>query len=202
MLADAYKLHTPEDNINHYATWANTYEKDLEDYGYVAPQRVVSAFREHFSQLEGKILDAGCGTGLVNDFLKQQPAFKHIDGMDISQEMLDEARKRSSYDRLFTADLTNTIDVVDAHYDAIISVGTFTHGHVGPSGLRELLRCTKPGGIVCISVNAGVWESDGYEPYLETLKMEGMCTIVEVKESEYLLGTACKGYIVTLKNKQ
>ena len=42
--------------------------------------------------------------------------------------------------------------VDDATYDGVVSSGTFTLGHVGPEAIGELLRVTKTGGHIVISV--------------------------------------------------
>jgi SAM-dependent methyltransferase len=140
----------------------------------------------------------GCGTGLALKLLKQAPAFEHVDGMDISAEMLQEAAKLNLYESLFEGDLDATLDVESATYNAIVCVGTFTHGHVGPHGIRELLRATKVGGCIVLSVNEGVWESDAYEAALDTLQSERLCEVVSAQKTDYLRDTACEGYTVVL----
>ena len=46
---------------------------------------------------------------------------------------------------------------------AVVSAGTFTHGHVGPNAFDELLRITKPGGLFVISINSKVFIKDGFQ---------------------------------------
>ena len=50
-----------------------------------------------------------------------------------------------------------------------MSSGTFTHGHVGPSALDELVRVTKAGGLVTISVNEKHWIALDFESEIERL---------------------------------
>ena len=65
-LTDAYSVETPEDNVDLYARWANTYESGfVADEGYVYHHGVAEVFLENSISTTGSILDVGCGTGLV-----------------------------------------------------------------------------------------------------------------------------------------
>ena len=59
------------------------------------------------------------------------------------------------------------IIVDDSSYDGVVSSGTFTHGHVGPSAMDELVRITKAGGLVTISVNEKHWINFDFESEIE-----------------------------------
>ena len=49
-----------------YDDWAPTYERNLqEDYGYIAPRLAADAFAEFCADKDTRLLDLGCGTGLV-----------------------------------------------------------------------------------------------------------------------------------------
>jgi hypothetical protein len=50
-----------------------------------------------------------------------------------------------------------------------VSSGTFTHGHVGPSSISELVRITKTGGLITISINEKHWISLNFESEVEKL---------------------------------
>ena len=69
--------------------------------------------------------------------------------------MLDQARAKGIYRDCILGDLTKPIALPDGVYGAVISCGTFTHGHVGPECLPELLRITRPGALfVCGTIPA------------------------------------------------
>jgi hypothetical protein len=59
--------------------------------------------------------------------------------------------------------------VNNGSYDGVVSSGTFTHGHVGPNSIGELVRVTKPGGLITISVNENHWISLNFESEIEKL---------------------------------
>ena len=83
--------------------------------------------------------------------------------------MLKVAVSKRIYQRSFLSDLTKNIPVDNSSYDGVVSSGTFTHGHVGPSALDELVRVTKAGGLVTISVNEKHWIAFDFESEVEKL---------------------------------
>ena len=44
----------------------------------------------------------------------------------------------------------------------MVSAGTFTHGHVGPDALDELLRVARKGAVFVLSINAAHFEARGF----------------------------------------
>ena len=166
-LQNAYDLKSPDDNIELYSAWASTYDDDfVKDMQY----------RLHFSVADefvlnggnGLILDVGAGTGALAEALLQKGKFS-IEATDISEEMLKVADSKNIYKRGFISDLTKEIPVDNDFYDGVISSGTFTHGHVGPAAIHELVRVTKPGGLITISVNEKHWIALGFEIEVEKL---------------------------------
>ena len=166
-LQNAYDLKSPDDNIELYSAWASTYDDD-----FVKNMQ----YRLHFSVADefvlnggnGLILDVGAGTGALAEALLQKGKFS-IEATDISEEMLKVADSKNIYKRGFISDLTKEIPVDNDFYDGVISSGTFTHGHVGPAAIHELVRVTKPGGLITISVNEKHWIALGFEIEVEKL---------------------------------
>lgn len=97
-------------------------------------------------RLSKRILDAGAGTGLVGQHLKDL-GYTNVDGLDISQEMLNIAHDKGIYKNLICAPLSEKkIDQIQSgSYDALISSGTITVAHVKPPALDEIVRLVKPG---------------------------------------------------------
>ncbi len=170
-LTDAYSVETPEDNVDLYARWADTYESGfVADEGYVYHHGVAAVFLEHFISTSDPILDVGCGTGLVGEALYSNPSFNfRLEGLDISSEMLDHAKSKKLpsgqpiYDDLYVGDLTAALDLPDNTYSGIISCGTFTHGHVGPEALDELYRITNSNALFAIGINQNHFSNQGFE---------------------------------------
>lgn len=186
-LRRAYSLKSPDEVVNLYRDWADRYDQDtVERLGYVAPRTTVEEFARHFTDTGGLVLDAGCGTGLAAVELLRL-GFKRLHGLDISPEMLERARERGLYEEVFVGDLTATLDADDDRYDAVVSVGTFTHGHVGPEGLDELLRVTRAGGVISLSINEGVYESYRFEEAFSVLERDGRARLLANVSADYIL---------------
>ena len=171
-----------------YREWAASYDGDLlEKLDYVAPVHAGRILNAHLKDLEVPILDAGCGTGLVGLCLNEL-GYTRIEGLDYSPEMLEKARAKEVYSRVFQGDLTDRLDLPDACYGAIISVGTFTCGHVGPEAFSELLRITRPGGLICFTVRDRAWDEDAYQAVLDEHAAAGRWQLVEDVTTDYLRG--------------
>ena len=160
---DAYSLKTPEDSKKLYKKWAQTYDEDFAlNSNYLSPKKISSFFNKHSRNTDTPILDVGAGTGLVGELL-YRTGNKKIIGIDISSEMLEQAKLKGCYSSLIEADITKKIPLKNNSIGAVVSAGTFTHGHVGADAFDELLRITKPGGLFVLSVNSKVFIKGGFQ---------------------------------------
>ena len=160
---DAYSLKNPEDSIKLYKKWAQTYDEDLALYSnYLSPIKISNFFNKNARNTDTPILDVGAGTGLVGEFL-YRTGNKKIIGIDISSEMLEQAKLKGCYSSLMEADVTKKIPLKNNSIGAVVSAGTFTHWHVGPDSFDELLRITKPGGLFVLSINSKVFIKGGFQ---------------------------------------
>ena len=107
-----------------------------------------------------KILDAGCGTGIfTTDFLN---ARARITGLDISRQMLlDTVRKTAGC--LFSpvqADITR-LPFMDNCFDKSVSITALEFIEDARTAVNELLRVTRPGGIVVVATlnSLSMWAS-------------------------------------------
>ena len=166
----AYALQTPEDSRQLYARWAKTYDTAFASAsGYVLHLQVASLFVLHGGK--GPVLDVGAGTGLCGAALTAQ-GITHVDGTDISPEMLEVAGTKGIYRKLFTGDILKGLDVADATYAGATSSGTFTTGHVGPDALDEVMRVVRPGGRITLSINAQHFAAQGFAAKFALLEPE------------------------------
>ena len=135
-----------------YKIWAESYDRDVvEIIGYVGHSITTELLLKYVDNSKAKILDAGCGTGLVGEILHEKK-YKNIVGIDFSQPMLNQALEKNIYQSLVLADLTKKLTFKDKTFDAIVCAGTFTCGHVGPEALLEMVRVTKTGGYISFTV--------------------------------------------------
>ena len=143
------------------------------------------------------MLDVGCGTGLVGLHL-QRAGFKTYDGTDISAEMMVHAKLRG-YRKLLDLDPGAPLAAADDSYDATLCVGVFTHGHLGPEGFGELVRITKPGGLICFTVNEGVWIPGKFEAAINTLSAAGQWRIIEQEKRDYMVNESVQAIYITAR---
>jgi predicted TPR repeat methyltransferase len=188
-LKDAYGLRTPEDSVRLYRGWAGEYDEGFaRAMGYVAPREIARAYLDEVGDpaADGPVLDIGAGTGLVAEHLRGQT----VDAVDISQEMLDRAGAKGLYRRRITADLTRPLAIAAAEYAGFVSAGTFTHGHVGPVCLPELMRIARPGAAFALSINAQAFDAACFGSAFAGLVADGAITPVRFHRAPIYQGAA------------
>ena len=183
---DIYKLKTSEELLKYYQDWTNDnkYNKDMVDWNYTAPQEVVSILKKYALNKNFKILDAGCGTGLVGIELKKY-GYLNIEGVDFSQSMLDLV-PQDIYRKIEKNELNKSLKFKDDMYDIVMCVGTFTYGHVKPQALDELIRITRNGGLICFTINEGIYEEYGFDKKIKELLNNKSWNVKEFFKSDYI----------------
>ena len=129
----------------------------------------------------GRYLDIGTGTGdLVLELLEQSPSVQ-VDGIDLSERMLDIAKTKSSEKGVgdsvsfFKADAT-ALPMRDACYDGIISGFCVRNIERRRKALTEMHRVLKPGGrlVVLEAVYPQrTWVRFGYKIYTPFIPLMG-----------------------------
>jgi len=195
---DLTHSHNDEDLQVVYKEWATAYDHDNDNLlGTVSQPLSVQIFQEYIKDKSLRIIDVGCGTGLVGVEL-EKGGFSNFDGIDISQEMIDIAKQRG-YSKLFIGSLNDYLPCENNEYDAAFCVGVFTHEHVGSDRLDELVRIVKPGGIICFTVNEGVYDSYGFDSKIKNLESTNIWKILEIRKSDYMTKKNIKGIYCVVK---
>ncbi|MEM7189109.1 MAG: class I SAM-dependent methyltransferase [Pseudomonadota bacterium] len=177
----AYQIDGPEDARRLYGEWAKTYDDNFgAAWGYIAPRKIAELYLDEMSPEDQPVLDIGAGTGLVGEHLKTVT----VDGIDITPEMLEIARRKDRYRSLIEGDLTKPLNIASDSYGGVISSGTFTHGHVGPECLPELLRITRAGGLFCCGTIGPVLDGAAFGSVLARMVAEEEITPVSFVEIE------------------
>ena len=184
---DIYKLTTSKELLKYYQDWTkkNKYNQDMVNWKYTAPQETVLILKKYAFNKNCKILDAGCGTGLVGIELKKY-GYLNIDGVDFSQNMLDLV-PQGIYKRIEKVDLNMPLKFKANMYDAVMCVGTFTYGHVNPQALDELIRITKNKGLICFTMNEGIYEEYGFDNKIKELSNNKSWNVKEFFKSDYIV---------------
>ena len=182
LLEGAYAIQTPEDSKVYYKDFSQNYDETfVKQLSYTYPRRVAEELLAHFDG-DGIICDIGCGTGLVGEELKNLNANIVIDGFDISSEMIAVAKTKTIYRNFFELDLTQPVLGVPNDYAALISSGTFTHGHLGPEILVNLLSLCQGNALLTVGINAEHYRDMGFEKILNELQSASRIQIVKVSK--------------------
>jgi len=182
---EAYGLKDDEKMVDFYRKWADDYDHQmLVELGYTSPITIAQLLNEHLPNKDAHIIDIGCGTGLTCTFLHQQE-YRCLVGIDLSPDMVRVAQDRDIYQRVMVGDLNLPLEIANTSYDAAISSGTFTHGHVGPEPLDEIFRILRPGGILACTVHIDLWQSKGFEEKFNSLIDTGIIERLHLKQDKY-----------------
>ncbi len=112
-----------------------------------------------------KILDAGCGTGLLT---KKMEAFGDVLGIDISPEALKFTKVRKVKTRKASVD---NLPFPDNSFEVIISADVLYHQMVNDQkALEEFLRVLKPEGILILKLPTYNWLRRKYDFFIHTKK--------------------------------
>ncbi|MFH1795514.1 MAG: class I SAM-dependent methyltransferase [Pseudomonadota bacterium] len=179
-LGQVYSAKKPEEVAALYDRWADTYDAEMAAAGYRHPSIALALLARHLPRGAVPVLDAGCGTGLVGEWLGIV-GYPRVEGLDISAGMLARAEQKGAYARLHNLALGGPLPFADGHFAGIVSAGVFTTGHVGAEGLDELIRICRKGGAIVLTVKNTLWEG-GFAARIAELEAQGLVKRVEETE--------------------
>ena len=91
------------------------------------------------------------------------------------------------YEKLDLVDLNNSLNYKDNEFDSIICVGTFTYGHVKANALDEFIRITNSDGLICFSVNEGIYQKNNFDKKIQELENNKKWEILELEKTSYIV---------------
>lgn len=105
---------SPEYIKNLFDNFAENFEKTLSKLDYKVPELI----KNHLPQKTNlKVLDAGCGTGWLAPILK--PISNVLDGIDLSEKMIEKAKEKNAYSNLITTDIISYLSENKSTYDLV-----------------------------------------------------------------------------------
>jgi len=139
---------------NFYVDMAKGYDDMSVAAGIDRNPIIAKILSEYFPKAEdrknARVLDLAAGTGLVGQDLYKE-GFTNIDGVDFSEAMLVELRKKNVYTKDYCGRLGDNTDPIcgipDGSYDVVVIAGGFAHGHLNIQVLRQAARALKKGGL-------------------------------------------------------
>jgi SAM-dependent methyltransferase len=140
--------------------YRTTYELEGHNWWFVGTRRVCLDLLDGVSPPghDARILDVGCGTGLMLDELA--PRGRAV-GVDFSPTALEFCRLRSST-ALLQAD-GGRLPVGDGEVDAVTAIGVIEHLDDDLGALAEWHRVLRPGGGLVLLTSAYQWMWSGHD---------------------------------------
>ena len=140
----------------HFIQFNKNYYKYIEDYDWVEAtdkfkglESIFHKFREYLIvkligryKKSGKILDAGCGTGLI---LRHLP--KGSIGVDINPRNIKKAKEHAPGAKVIKADIEK-LPFRDNTYSTIVCTEVIEHQPNPLPAIKELKRVLAPGGVL------------------------------------------------------
>src|SRR2546430_13814522 len=99
-----------------------------------------------------RILDAGCGSGLIAARLIEDGYA--VWGIDFAEPMIRQARQRCGPDQFAVGDIEH-IPFPDNTFDLVVSLGVLEYLESDEQALREIRRVLRPGGQAVIAISNG-----------------------------------------------
>ena len=178
-----------DDVTRYYDDWADRYDGDLVDWSYEAPDVVARMLLAHGSGLS-RVLDAGCGTGLVGRALRRAGYGGALIGVDVSAASLAQAARTGAYDSTQIGDLQRRLTFDDDEFAGLVCVGVMTYVPDVDAAWRDFARVVASGGVVVITQREDLWDERDCRPIIDALAAEGVWTPVAVTDPQpYLPGT-------------
>jgi SAM-dependent methyltransferase len=176
-LGAVYGATDAQDVARIYDDWAATYDAEMAVAGYRHPSICLALLARHLPRGAAPLLDAGAGTGLIGAWLGII-GYRVVEALDLSRGMLAVAAQKGDYAALHHLALGGPLPFADGHFAGVISAGVFTTGHVGAEALDELIRITRPGGVLVLTVKSTLWD-DGFAAAVDTFVTAGTVEIAE-----------------------
>src|SRR6202011_3929779 len=140
--------------------FAESFDRNLEELGYRAPQLLFDAVRQSGAlQRSLDVLDVGCGTGLCGPLLR--PFARRLVGVDLSPNMLSKAAARAVYDQLNCAELTEWLATCGQHFDLALAADVLCYFGDLSAAFAAARRVLVPGGCFACSLEALPEVADG-----------------------------------------
>jgi SAM-dependent methyltransferase len=177
-VAEVFAAGSREDLVHAYAGWAGRYDEDILSLDLRGPEIVAALAARHLEDRTSPILDAGAGTGRIGALLAIL-GYGHLVALDLSAAMLARARERGAYRELHEGALGDPLPFAAGTFAAVVAAGVFTAGHAPPDSFDELLRVTRPGGLLVFTLSTTAYGRGGFKDKIDALQAEGRWRLVE-----------------------
>jgi predicted TPR repeat methyltransferase len=108
--------------------YADHFEEHLQtQLGYEVPKLAANYIKELINDEEKTVLDLGCGTGISAIEMGKLSIKANFTGIDLSTKMLDEAKKKNLYNKLYQVEIKEFLQNYDSKFDIILAFDLFIY---------------------------------------------------------------------------
>jgi len=147
------------DGFSHH--YDDTMLNKLDYRGHLHVLAMTERIRHRLKPPPWRILDLGCGTGLVGVAFRDLVKGGRLDGLDVSPKMLEAAHARSMYSNLILGDLEAVLAEPGLSYDLIVSADTMTYFGDLARAFAGVVNRLEPSGFYVFASEAK--SGDGWE---------------------------------------
>ncbi|MEL6583139.1 MAG: methyltransferase domain-containing protein [Pseudomonadota bacterium] len=183
-----------------YSEWAKTYDTEVSAAGYASPGRAAEALAGVVEDRTVPLLDMGCGTGL-SGLAFATAGFTTIDGVDLTQEMLDVAARHNLYRDLIKTDVADPLPFVPGTHTHVAAVGLFSPSHAPAETIGIVLDYLQPGGCFVFSLNDHAMADPSYEGTVMNWVDSGAAAVLFREYGEHLPTEELKSTIYVLRRR-
>ncbi|MCB9365162.1 MAG: class I SAM-dependent methyltransferase [Flavobacteriales bacterium] len=141
------------DNFDEFAKdYRKTHDKSVElsgaDSDYFSEYKIMELLKFEKADNSMKILDFGCGDGNSSKYIRKYFVNSEINGIDVSEQSIDEANKKKIENTIFQSFNGEKIPFEDNQFDIVFTSMVFHHieHNLHENILNEIRRVLKPGG--------------------------------------------------------
>lgn len=152
---------------------------EQDNWWFVSRRRILLVLLRKLLPRSGnlEILDAGCGTGINLAYLQE---FGRVTGVDDSEDAIRFCRRRGNVSVL-AGDL-RALPLNTDRFDLVTALDVIEHIDEDETAVQNLVRVTKPGGHLLITVPAfpGLWsEHDEINHHKRRYRRKGLRALLE-----------------------
>ncbi|MCB2114583.1 MAG: methyltransferase domain-containing protein [Parvularculaceae bacterium] len=139
-----------------FDAYAEDFDSSLvERLDYATPQQLAALVREagRGETRYTRALDLGCGTGLAGEAIINNVAW--LEGVDLSDRMIEKARAKRIYDTLAAGDILTALHSARGRYDLVIAADVLIYFGELEKIFAAIARRLEFGGLVAFSVEKG-----------------------------------------------
>ncbi|NNE52804.1 MAG: methyltransferase domain-containing protein [Sulfitobacter sp.] len=183
-----------------YDDWSDSYEDELGENGYATPARCAEALARFCKNKSDPILDFGCGTGLSGLALRAA-GFEVIDGVDLSADMLAQAREKGIYRNLGQIEAGAPLKHKPGDYSAIAAIGVIGAGAAPIETFDLLMKALGRGGYLVLSFNDHALEDPRNEGRMNEWLDCGAATLLFREHGDHIPGIDLKANVYVIEKK-